>query len=54
MPRTRLRLGKETSYIEEMAVYNVPNGEDEEEEVKILSAEAALDLTYSLKGGDGD
>ena len=31
---------------------DVPNGEDEEEEFKILYDEAVFDPDYSLKGGD--
>ena len=34
-------------------MYDVPNREDEEQKVKILYAEAALDPDYSLKGGEG-
>ena len=31
-------------------MYDVPNGEDEQEEVEIMSAETYLAPTYSLKG----
>ena len=31
-------------------MYDVPNGEDEQEEVEIISAEKYLAPTYSLKG----
>ena len=46
IPITRLRFVKKISHNEGIEIHDVPNGENEEEEVKILSSETHLAPKY--------